>query len=169
MPSIMASPSVAIAYSSLTVAAVLWGGSIVGQKYALASFSSVEVSVLRGIGALAILIPLWWLQEGQTIRLAGRDRWLLVLLGLAVLGNHLLTLFGLRYIGAAAAGVSVAGARRAPATASSTPRTWSMSDAPSFPQNAANCPRPREPPRRSSARRRLGCSSPRASRARRSC
>ena len=103
----MASPSVAIAYGSLTVAAVLWGGSIVGQKYALASFSAVEVSVLRGIGALAILIPLWWLQEGQTIRLAGRDRWLLVLLGLAVLGNHLLTLFGLRYIGAAAAGVMI--------------------------------------------------------------
>jgi drug/metabolite transporter (DMT)-like permease len=103
----MASPSVAIAYGSLTLAAVLWGGSIVGQKYALASFSAVEVSVLRGIGALAILIPLWWLQEGQTIRLAGRDRWLLVLLGLAVLGNHLLTLFGLRYIGAAAAGVMI--------------------------------------------------------------
>jgi drug/metabolite transporter (DMT)-like permease len=107
MPTVMASPSVAIAYGSLTVAAVLWGGSIVGQKYALASFSVVEVSVLRGIGALAILIPLWWFQEGQTIRLAGRDRWLLVLLGLAVLGNHLLTLFGLRYIGAAAAGVII--------------------------------------------------------------
>ena len=42
----MASPSVAIAYGSLTLAAVLWGGSIVGQKYALASFSAVEVSVL---------------------------------------------------------------------------------------------------------------------------
>ncbi|MGE3901569.1 MAG: DMT family transporter [Nitrospiraceae bacterium] len=103
----MASPSVAIAYGSLTLAAVLWGGSIVGQKYALASFSAVEVSVLRGIGALAILIPLWWLQEGRSIRLVGRDRWLLALLGLAVLGNHLLTLFGLRYIGAAAAGVII--------------------------------------------------------------
>lgn len=103
----MASPSVAIAYGSLTLAAVLWGGSIVGQKYALASFSAVEVSVLRGIGALAILIPLWWLQEGRSIRLVSRDRWLLGLLGLAVLGNHLLTLFGLRYIGAAAAGVII--------------------------------------------------------------
>lgn len=103
----MASPSVAIAYGSLTLAAVVWGGSIVGQKYALASFSAVEVSVLRGLGALAILIPLWWLQEGRSIRFAGRDRWLLVLLGLAVLGNHLLTLFGLRYIGAAAAGVII--------------------------------------------------------------
>lgn len=103
----MASPSVAGAYGSLTLAAVVWGGSIVGQKYALASFSAVEVSVLRGIGALAILIPLWWLQEGGSIRLASRDRGLLVLLGLAVLGNHLLTLFGLRYIGAAAAGVII--------------------------------------------------------------
>ncbi|MEX5213053.1 MAG: DMT family transporter [Nitrospiraceae bacterium] len=107
IPSGMASPSVAIAYGSLTLAAVLWGGSIVGQKYALASFSAVEVSVLRGIGALAILIPLWWLQEGRSIRLVSRDRWLLGLLGLAVLGNHLLTLFGLRYIGAAAAGVII--------------------------------------------------------------
>jgi drug/metabolite transporter (DMT)-like permease len=103
----MASPSVAIAYGSLTVAAVVWGGSIVGQKYALASFSAVEVSVLRGIGALAILVPLWWWQESRAIRLAGRDRWILLLLGLAVLGNHLLTLFGLRHIGAAAAGVII--------------------------------------------------------------
>lgn len=103
----MASPSVAIAYGSLTIAAVLWGGSIVGQKYALESFSVVEVSVLRGIGALAILVPLWWWQEGRRIRLAGRDRSILLLLGLAVLGNHLLTLLGLRYIGAAAAGVII--------------------------------------------------------------
>jgi drug/metabolite transporter (DMT)-like permease len=33
--------------------------------------------------------------------------WLFFLLGLGVLGNHLLTLFGLRYIGAAAAGVII--------------------------------------------------------------
>lgn len=103
----MATPSPALAYAALTVAAVVWGGSIVGQKYALSSFSAVEVSVLRGLGALAILIPLWWAQEGRAIKLGGRDLGILSALGLAVLGNHLLTLFGLRYIGAASAGVII--------------------------------------------------------------
>lgn len=96
-----------LAYAALTVAAIVWGGSIVGQKYALGSFSAVEVSVLRGLGALAILIPLWWIREGPAIKLTGRDLRILLALGLAVLGNHLLTLYGLRYIGAATAGVII--------------------------------------------------------------
>ncbi len=100
-------PSSTWAYAALTVAAVVWGGSIVGQKYALSAFSAVEVSVLRGIGALAILIPLWWMQEGRIIRLTARDAGILGALGLGVLGNHLLTLYGLRYIGAASAGVII--------------------------------------------------------------
>ncbi len=98
---------VALAYAALTVAAVVWGGSIVGQKYALGAFSAVEVSVLRGIGALAILIPLWWAQEGPAIRITGRDLGVLAALGLGVLGNHLLTLYGLRLIGAAEAGIII--------------------------------------------------------------
>ncbi len=96
-----------LAYAALTVAAIVWGGSIVGQKYALGAFSAVEVSVLRGLGALVILIPLWWIQEGSAIKLSGRDLRILIALGLAVLGNHLLTLYGLRYIGAATAGVII--------------------------------------------------------------
>jgi drug/metabolite transporter (DMT)-like permease len=103
----MERPSATLAYGALTVAAVVWGGSIVGQKLALGSFSAVETSVLRGIGALAILIPLWWWQEGGQAKWATRDLGVLALLGLGVLGNHLLTLFGLRYIGAAAAGVII--------------------------------------------------------------
>jgi drug/metabolite transporter (DMT)-like permease len=95
------------AYGALTIAAVVWGGSIVGQKIALSSFSAVEVSVLRGIGALCILVPLWWWQEGRKVSFSGSDAAVLALLGLAVLGNHLLTLLGLRYIGAAAAGVII--------------------------------------------------------------
>jgi drug/metabolite transporter (DMT)-like permease len=97
----------AFAYSALTTAAIVWGGSIVGQKMALGSFSPVEVSVLRGLGALSILIPLWWWQEGRQTTFTGRDLGIFVLLGLGVLGNHLLTLLGLRYIGAAAAGVII--------------------------------------------------------------
>lgn len=89
------------------MAAIVWGGSIVGQKYALGSFSAVETSVLRGLGALAILIPLWWWQEGGGVKFSGRDAAVFAVLGLGVLGNHLLTLFGLRYISAAAAGVII--------------------------------------------------------------
>lgn len=95
------------AYSALTLSALVWGGSIVGQKLALGSFSAVETSVLRGIGALAILIPLWWWQERAGAKFTSSDLTILSLLGLGVLGNHLLTLFGLRYIGAAAAGVII--------------------------------------------------------------
>jgi drug/metabolite transporter (DMT)-like permease len=95
------------AYSALTVAAVVWGGSIVGQKWALGSFSAVETSVLRGLGALAILIPLWWRQEGAAVKFSRSDLASFFWLGLGVLGNHLLTLFGLRYISAAAAGVII--------------------------------------------------------------
>lgn len=103
----MKRPSDVAAYTALTIAALVWGGSIVGQKIALAAFSAVETSVLRGIGALAILIPLWWWQEGPRAKLSADDIKVLAALGIGVLGNHLLTLLGLRYIGAAAAGVII--------------------------------------------------------------
>jgi len=103
----MGNPSTVSAYAALTTAAVVWGGSIVFQKLALSFFSPVETSVLRGLGALAILIPLWWWQEGGTARWSVKDWQVFALLGLAVLGNHLLTLFGLRYISAGAAGVII--------------------------------------------------------------
>lgn len=103
----MKRPSDVAAYSALTTAALVWGGSIVGQKIALDAFSAVETSVLRGIGALAILIPLWWWQEGPRVKLSASDLMVLAALGMGVLGNHLLTLIGLRYIGAAEAGVII--------------------------------------------------------------
>jgi drug/metabolite transporter (DMT)-like permease len=98
------------AFGALTFAAVAWGASIVAQKWALGSLSAVEVSLLRGVGALALLVPLWWRQEGRTTRLAGRDLALLAALSLGVLGNHLLTLFGLRYVEAAVGGVIIGAA-----------------------------------------------------------
>ena len=100
-------PAELAAYAALVTTAVVWGGSVVAQKYSLGSFSVVEVSVARGLGALAILIPLWWWQEGGTVKFTARDIWIFAALGLGVLGNHLLTLFGLRYIGAGAAGVII--------------------------------------------------------------
>ncbi len=103
----MEKPSASAAYAALTISALVWGGSIVGQKLALGAFSAVETSLIRGIGALAILIPLWWWTEGSRTTLTTRDLRVLSLLGLGVLGNHLLTLFGLRYIGASTAGVLI--------------------------------------------------------------
>lgn len=103
----MEKPSASAAYAALTISALVWGGSIVGQKLALGAFSAVETSLIRGIGALAILIPLWWWTEGSRTTLTARDLKVLSLLGLGVLGNHLLTLFGLRYIGASTAGVLI--------------------------------------------------------------
>ena len=95
-----------VAYGALATAAFVWGGSIVAQKIALDTFSAVETSLIRGIGALAILIPLWWWQEGPQVKFSTQDLMVLAALGLGVLGNHLLTLIGLRYIGAAPAGVA---------------------------------------------------------------
>jgi drug/metabolite transporter (DMT)-like permease len=89
------------------LAAVLWGGSIVAQKMALGSFSAVEASVLRDIGGLAILLATWWSQERGTFRINWSDARLLGLLGLGVLGNHLLILMGLNYVSGAVGGVII--------------------------------------------------------------
>ena len=99
-------PSVVSAYSALTTAAMVWGGSVVAQKVALGPFSPVETSVFRGLGALAILVPLWICKEGGD-RFSKKDWGMFGLLGLGVLGNHLLVLFGLQFIGAGAAGVII--------------------------------------------------------------
>ena len=106
-PAASATSSEFAAYGALVTTAIVWGGSVVAQKYSLGSFSAVEVSVIRGLGALAILIPLWWWQEGGNVTFSARDFAIFFALGLGVLGNHLLTLFGLRYIGAGAAGVII--------------------------------------------------------------
>ncbi|MEC4888627.1 MAG: DMT family transporter [Nitrospira sp.] len=106
----MASPSTSAAYGALALAAVLWGGSIVAQKLALGSFSAVEASVLRDIGGLGILLATWWWQEGTLAKLNARDLLTLGLLGLGVLGNHLLILMGLKYVSGAVAGVIIGSA-----------------------------------------------------------
>ena len=97
----MSQPSTTMAYGSVVLAAALWGGSIVAQKMALTSFSAVEASVLRDIGGLAILLATWWSKEGGAMRVSGADARLLGLLGLGVLGNHLLILMGLNYVSGA--------------------------------------------------------------------
>ena len=103
----MKSSSPSAAYGALALAAVLWGGSIVAQKLALGSFSAVEASVLRDIGGLAILLTTWWWQEETLARVTGADLRILGLLGLGVLGNHLLILMGLKYVSGAVGGVII--------------------------------------------------------------
>ena len=95
------------ACAALITAAVVWGGSVVAQKVALGAFSAVEVSVFRGMGALCILIPLWWWRDRSRTSVTVRDLGVLAALGLAVVGNHLLMLYGLQDIGAGAAGVII--------------------------------------------------------------
>ncbi len=94
------------AYFALTTAAVVWGGSVVAQKVALGAFSPVEVSVFRGLGALMILIPLWFWSEGKA-KVTFSDLGVLTLLGIAVLANHLLILYGLQFIDAGTAGILI--------------------------------------------------------------
>ena len=106
----MSKSSEMAAFGALTFAAVAWGGSIVAQKWALGSLSVIEISLLRSVGALALLVPLWWWQEGKATRFTGSDLAILVALSLGVLGNHLLTLFGLRYVEAAVGGVIIGSA-----------------------------------------------------------
>lgn len=103
----MVPPSATLAYGSVVLAAVLWGGSIVAQKMALGSFSAVEASVLRDVGGLAILLATWWWQEGGVIKISRSDLRLLGLLGLGVLGNHLLIMMGLKYVSGAVGGVII--------------------------------------------------------------
>lgn len=103
----MSRPSTGLAYGAIVAAAVLWGGSIVAQKLALSGFSAVEASVLRDIGGLAILLTIWWWQEGTAAGLTRADLRTLFLLGLGVLGNHLLILIGLNYVSGAVAGVII--------------------------------------------------------------
>lgn len=100
-------PSTSLAYGSVMLAAALWGGSIVAQKMALGSFSAVEASVLRDIGGVAILLTTWWWQEGAWAKLTKADMRMLGLLGLGVLGNHLLILMGLKYVSGAVGGVII--------------------------------------------------------------
>ncbi|HEX6949904.1 MAG TPA: DMT family transporter [Nitrospira sp.] len=99
--------SLTVGYGAIIIAAVLWGGSIVAQKLALSGFSAVEASVLRDLGGLLILIITWWSQGGSLASLAGRDYRTLALLGLGVLGNHLLILIGLKYVNGSVAGVII--------------------------------------------------------------
>ncbi len=103
----MTSSSTTLSYGAVVLAAVLWGGSIVAQKMALGSFSAVEASVLRDIGGLVILLATWWSQERGTFHIGRTDLWLLGLLGLGVLGNHLLILMGLNYVSGAVGGVII--------------------------------------------------------------
>jgi drug/metabolite transporter (DMT)-like permease len=100
-------PSAVAAWAALITVATVWGGSVVLQKYALRAFSPVEISVLRDVFGSLILFLLWWWQEGGTVKFTGRDIAVFAALTLGVVGNHLLTLFGLKYISGGTAGIII--------------------------------------------------------------
>jgi drug/metabolite transporter (DMT)-like permease len=106
-PLVMPRGYLAFGYGAIVVAAVLWGGSIVAQKLALSGFSAVEASVFRDIGGLVILVITWWWQGGSLALLRPRDYRTLALLGVGVLGNHLLILIGLKFVSGAVGGVII--------------------------------------------------------------
>lgn len=106
-PLVMPGGALGFGYGAIVLAAVLWGGSIVAQKLALSGFSAVEASVLRDMGGLCILMITWWWQGASLAPLSPRDYRTLALLGLGVLGNHLLILIGLKYVSGAVAGVII--------------------------------------------------------------
>ena len=96
-----------LAYGAIIAAAVLWGGSIVAQKLALSGFSAVEASVLRDIGGIGDS-PCHVVVAGRHLGQADQaDVRMLGLLGLGVLGNHLLILMGLKYVSGAVGGVII--------------------------------------------------------------
>src|SRR5690242_16677962 len=77
------------------------------QTCRLAYGAIIAAAVLRDIGGLAILLTTWWWQEGSLAKLTKADVRMLGLLGLGVLGNHLLILMGLKYVSGAVGGVII--------------------------------------------------------------
>jgi drug/metabolite transporter (DMT)-like permease len=100
-------PSTLTAYGALIAVATVWGGSVVIQKYALRSFSPVEVSVLRDVLGSMILFLVWWAKEARTVWFTRRDLGIFGALTIGVAGNHLLTLVGLQYLSGGTAGVII--------------------------------------------------------------
>src|SRR5207237_10253107 len=97
LPESVVSPrSAMLAYLALTTAAMVWGGSVVFQKSALSSFSPFEVSVLRGMGALLVLVPFWWWQGAGPVRCTTRALRLLAAQSLGGVGEHMITFLGTR-------------------------------------------------------------------------
>ena len=94
------------AYASLTTAAVLWGGSVIAQKWGVSFFSPLRLALLRGIGATLFLLLMWVGSKEKKRAFSPKDFSSFFLLAfLAMIGNQLSNYYGLRTIPAAEAGM----------------------------------------------------------------
>jgi drug/metabolite transporter (DMT)-like permease len=94
------------AYASLTIAAVLWGGSVIAQKWGVSFFSPLRLALFRGIGATLCLLPLWLGSKAHRGAFRAGDLPDFFLLAfLAMIGNQLFNYYGLRTIPASEAGM----------------------------------------------------------------
>lgn len=90
----------------LMLAAFLWGGSVIAQKWGVTYFPPLRLALLRGTGATLCLLPFWWRTNDQRPRFQRREVPLLFLLAfLSMIGNQLSNYYGLRTIPASEAGI----------------------------------------------------------------
>jgi|SRR5579884_1202665 len=90
----------------LMLAAFLWGGSVIAQKWGVTFFPPLHLALLRGMGATLCLLPFWWRSNERRRRFQREELPLLFLLAfLSMIGNQLSNYYGLRTIPASEAGI----------------------------------------------------------------
>ena len=90
--------------ASLVAASVIWGGSVVAQKFTLQIWNPYFVLLMRGGGTLLLVLP--YLILKKEFRMAGnKERLFLVGMGVAGLANSLFVLLGLQHTSATEAGM----------------------------------------------------------------
>lgn len=96
------------AYLSLTTATVLWGASVIAQKWGVTFFPPVQLALARGVGATLCLVPLWLRGRETEAPWRATDLYLFLVLGLlSMVGNQLFNYYGLRLISASEAGMII--------------------------------------------------------------
>jgi drug/metabolite transporter (DMT)-like permease len=94
------------AYGYLTAAAVLWGGSVIAQKWGVSFFTPLRLALLRGAGATLVLLLIWIGSKERKGTFRKGDLLDFFLLAfLAMVGNQLSNYYGLRTIPASEAGM----------------------------------------------------------------
>lgn len=104
----MSSRSDRAAYLSLTTASLLWGGSVIAQKWGVTFFPPVQLALARGTGATLCLLPLWLRTRRTGVAWRAADLFLFLVLGfLSMVANQLFNYYALRLITASEAGMII--------------------------------------------------------------
>lgn len=94
------------AYAALAAATVLWGGSVIAQKWGVSHFTPLRLALLRGTGAFLVLLPMWIFSKAPRGSFGRGDFFPFLRLALlAMVGNQLFNYYGLRTIPASEAGM----------------------------------------------------------------